>query len=422
MWSEQTGAFLTGLARDTVNGARVPAGAMCGLWVNVTGGPLFKPSASDSYAAFWVRDFSMSVDAGLFSSREIRHALRLTAATQAEQDRLMPSGSQVPFGSIADHIGFDGTPIYFPGTCNAMEQGGVWGARPSFDSPFYFIHMAWWHMMQSGDYGLLRMPIEGRSLIDRLDLAFHATPADPQSDLVFCGEEDRGANFGFMDAVFQTGHLLFASLLRAQAARELGDLMTWAEDHGRAVSYRGVVERLSGRFGAVFGSDDGLLRATTGISGQPDIWGTAYAVYLGLLAPAQELRACQALARCCLEDAVIWKGQARHVPPRADFSRQGSWERLVQPIPVGHYQNGAYWATPMGWICDAISRVAPRQAFELAEQLADYFMEEDRRAEGITGVPWECVHPREYHKEGGYMTSITCPLIAFRRLGWIAGE
>ena len=78
----------------------------------------------------------MSLECGLISTAEIEHALRLTARRQQTTDWHTSSGSLVPHGAIADHITFDGKPIFFPGSMDYDQQGQPWGITPAWTITF----------------------------------------------------------------------------------------------------------------------------------------------------------------------------------------------------------------------------------------------------------------------------------------------
>ena len=173
----------------------------------------------------------------------------------------------------------------------------------------------------------------------------------------------------------------------------------------------------------MFGHEDGLLRAATGTSGQPDVWGTAFAVAHGFLSPTVERRACAALARGCRDADLAWKGQIRQVPPQADVNPGQPWERLIQPAPEASAQNGAYSAMATGWVCDAVYRADPDLAGRLVQQLVNHFREEDFRNGESSGAPWGWAHPRgDYRNERGYLAAMTGPLISFFRNGWMSAS
>jgi hypothetical protein len=83
------------------------------------------------------------------------------------------------------------------------------------------------------------------------------------------------------------------------------------------------------------------------------------------------------------------------------------------PVEPGTYQNGAYWATPSGWLAWAVARRRPELAGRILADLLNDF-----QANGI----FECVNDG-YAKLDTYVASITNPLGAARRLaaGFQAG-
>lgn len=402
--------FLTELAREVVEAARVRPGERVGTGAaNATGGTLIRPGGGDCYPAFWIRDFALSLACGLIPAEEQRHALLLTARTQAATDRQLPSGSRIPRGAVADHILFDGTPIFFPGTYDPENQGGAWGRLPAFDNHYCFVEMAWQYVRQTGDRDVLREDVNGLPLCDRLELAFGVPPTDSGSELVACGEADRGVSFGFMDAIVQTGSLLFASLLRRQAARQLAELT--GKPH-----YARIADAIAAALPATFPTTGGLLRASTGLSAQPDVWGSAYAVYTDAVTGPVRNNIGRALANAYRAGTLAWRGNIRHLLTTDDFGPATAWERLVQPTPRNHYQNGAYWGTPTGWVCAAIASVDAAAARQLADEYLADLRQHDFRQGGSHGAPWECLHPDGNHRQNPvYMTSVTVPLAAFLR-------
>lgn len=414
--------YLRGLAAAVVEASRVPVGeSVAGHGPNETGGTLIRPGGRNCYPAFWIRDFAMSLESGLITPSEVVHALRLTAATQASQDLQVPSGSYVPRGAIADHISFGAVPIYFPGVLdNAEEQGGPRWPVPSLDDHYYFVEMAWHAVQTTGEATLLQEVIDGTPLIDRLDLAFSVPPIDESTDLVFCGEEDRGVSFGFTDIVEHTGHLLFCSILRLRAARHLADLHERLGNSTKAARYGQLVEKMLTHLPVVFALESGMLRASSGRSAQPDVWGTAFAVYCDALRDDRALAACQALAHGVVNGTIAWRGHIRHVPTDADHNAASAWESVVTNCPKNAYQNGAYWGTPVGWVCYAVAQVSDSAACELAAAFVDELRRGDFRQGDEHEAPFECIHPDGDHRQNPvYMTSVSCPLAGFVRLGWL---
>ena len=413
--------FAETLTADVLEASRVyPGQSVAGYGPNATGGTLIRPGGRDCYPSYWIRDFAMSLECGLVSPAEMEHALRLTASRQQSTDWHTPSGSLVPRGAIADHITFDGKPIFFPGSMDYDKQGQPWGYYPSLDDHFFFVDIAWQLISQGNRLDVLDAVIEGMSLLDRLDLAFAVPSVDADTQLVCCDEEKRGVSFGFTDIVVHTGYLLFCSLLRFRAAKQLAQMHQLCGAQQRVQAYEAIAQTAATSIRSTFALENGLLKASTGKSAQVDVWGSAFAVYCGLWDGEDGQRACSALAHALSQGTIAWRGNIRHVPTDGDHSAESAWEQVVGQWPKNHYQNGAYWNTPTGWVCYAVAQVDGRAARQLATEYVDQLREDDFRQGPEFGAPYECIHPQGDHRQNPvYLTSMTCPLAAFKRLGWL---
>ncbi|HSI77018.1 MAG TPA: hypothetical protein VK957_14050, partial [Lunatimonas sp.] len=329
---------------------------------NETGGTLIRPGGKDAYPSFWIRDYALSLETGMVGIEEQLHMLTLTASTQSEKTWITKGGSLVPFGAIADHIRIDtGEPIYFPGTYSFAEQGtSEWGSRPPYCDQYFFIHMAHNYVIQSGYVDVLNQKINGISLIDRLMVAFQVPPSLSQSDLIFADDRIRGVDFGFRDAITITGELSFASILKYKAAVQLSDLLQLLDRREEAGHYLQVSTSLKNAIPETFRHPSGLLLASTGKSSQPDVWGTALAVYFGVLDGEDLKKASQALVEGFVAGQLSYRGNIRHVLTIHDFDATTAWE--VSMAPKNRYQNGAYWGTPTGWVCYAMYQTDPERA------------------------------------------------------------
>lgn len=414
-------AWLEAQTRAVFEESRVPAGAtVAGVGPNTTGYTVIRPGGRNAYPAFWIRDYAMSLDVAMVTPEEQRHMLFLTALHQVDEETRLPSGSVLPPGSVPDHVAFGDVPIYFPGVLEDYEQQGgpQWGLYPCLDDQFFFVHMAWVYARTVKASEFLRESVRGKPLLQRLEEACAMPPSRADSGLVFAEENARGVNFGFFDTVVHTGDLLFCSLLKFRALRELADLCNLLGDKEEARAHLEAAARLSEAITATFVTDSGWLRASTGTSAQPDVWGTAFAVYIGALPPQIEQTACETLARALREGTIAWQGGIRHVPVNADFSATTAWEKAY--ADKNRYQNGAYWHTPTGWVCYAAAKADFAAAQALAEAYLAHLREDDFRNGPEHGAPWECLHPEENHRQNPvYLTSVSCPLAAFRRM---AGE
>ena len=191
--------------------------------------------------------------------------------------------------------------------------------------------------------------------------------------------------------------------------------------HQKAEQYRLLAGKISEGIQSTFNHESGLLRASTGKSGQPDVWGSAFAVYSGVLSGRNAHGVCRALSRALSEGTIAWKGNIRHVPTNQDFSEFTAWEQTVgQGYSKNRYQNGAYWNTPTGWVCYAVAQVNAEAARELALQYIEELRDGDFRRGDAYGSPYECIHPDgDYRQNPVYLTSVACPLGSFQRLGWM---
>jgi hypothetical protein len=413
--------FLEELTSAVVEEARVYSGVFLeGRGANTTGGTLVRPGGRDCYPAFWIRDFAMSLESGLIGLDEQKHALLLTAGTQNSRDQFTKKASFIPKGAIADHILLDGRPVFFPGTYDPMEQGGAFGYLPPLDDHFFFINMAWHYVSSSNNTDILCEPVQGIKMIDRLEMAYSVPPSD-ENCLVVCGDEDRGVNFGFYDTVVHTGRLLFCSLLKYNAALQMAFLSGCSGNTQAKEIYARDAECIKKSTG-VFAADNGLLRASTAKSSQPDVWGSAFAVYSDAVDEQTKMRICGSLAKAYAEGTLSFRGSIRHVLTSDDFSNESVWQQVLiaqsgEDFRKNRYQNGAYWATPVGWVCYAIAQADPKRALELATEYVTDLKQGDFRKGPDFGSPWECIHPEgNYRQNPVYMTSVTCPLAAFRRM------
>ncbi|MBX7257052.1 MAG: hypothetical protein K1Y02_11885 [Candidatus Hydrogenedentes bacterium] len=410
--------FLTDMTSAVVQESRVPANASVGaIGPNITGNTLIRPGGRHDYPAFWIRDYAMSIESGAITVEEQKHMLYLTAKHQSDSDQTLKSGSLVPKGSIADHITFGDKPIYYPGTLDDFEgQGGErWGKLPALDDAFFFIHMAANYLAVVKDPSFLNDDVNGKPLKQRLEEAYRMPPSREDNGLVTVTEATRGVTFGFVDSIYHTGDLLFCSLLKYRAAGELSLIFGELGDKAKEEIYGQERQKLRDAITATFALPSGFYKASTGLSAQPDVWGTAFGVFVSAFPDPQSKSACTALAQAYANGSIAYRGNIRHVPTTDDFSTETAWEKGGGP--KNRYQNGAYWGTPTGWVCYAISKVDVPASKKLASEYVAELREGDFRKGPDFGSPWECFHPDgNFRQNPIYMTSVTCPIFAFHRI------
>jgi hypothetical protein len=415
--------FLGQLTRDVLESSKIyPLQTVTpDMGPNHTGGILVRPGGRDCYPAFWIRDYAMALDCGFIKSEEQIHMLRLTASSQCDQSWITRGGSLIPLGAIPDHIRIDDNkPVYFPGTYSYIDQGiRSFGMVPPYDDQYYFIHMAYYYVKSTGDYGFLLNEINGIRLIDRLEIAFKLPPTHEENQIVFTTDNFRGVDFGFRDAIEITGDLCFTSLLKFKASIELAEIFKKLHKEARSESYRSVAECIKLALPGIFLDQRGMLRASTGRSSQPDVWSTALAVYWHVLEGENSTRACRTLAKAYHDGFLALKGNIRHILTSDDYNDSTAWESSL--APKNTYQNGAYWGTPTGWVVYAIANVELKLAQKLAGEYMDDLRVNDYRKGKDYGAPYECFHTGGYKQNAVYLATVACPFIVFRSMRDDAG-
>lgn len=411
--------FLEELTRVVMDSSRILPGQVVasGFGVNRTGGTLIRPGGRSSYPSFWIRDYAMSLPSGFVTLEEQRHMLLLTASTQSNRSWKTAKGAMVPMGSIADHIRpDDGVPIYFPGTYDPAQQGDpAFGTLPPFCDQFFFVDMAYWYLKSGGSAKILDTMIQGRSVLDRLELAFSLPPTRADSALVHATEADRGVDFGFRDVIAMTGDLLYPSLLKYHAALEMAELWRLKGRTEKVKFYSDIASVLKKEIPTTFADGSGMLRASTGKSRQRDVWGTTLAVYFGVLEGDEAKAAGRYLLKEWKPETQFFRhGGVRHVVPSDDFDSTTSWESSL--AKKGDYQNGGYWGTPVGWVAVTVALVDLPSANGLIDAFVVDLQDQDFRKGPAYGAPWECYNKNE-PQNPVYLTTVACPYIALKGLG-----
>jgi hypothetical protein len=410
-------AFLKELAAATVESARVrPGGSRSGRGPNTTGITLITPGGS--YPALWTRDFAMSLDGGLIGPAEVRPQLRLIARCQnGAKERRLSSGAMIPPFAIVDHVNLEGGAVFYPGTYSSGEDQGAtpWGPLPPIDDHFYFVHIAYALWRATGNAQFLAEPIDGLSLLDRLERAFGSPASDPQTGAAVTTKERRAVGFGFQDSVSLLGALSFATLLRLRAARQLAELCkAGGRKKAAAAGYTQAARKIADHLVAVFGDPakrDGWLLAATEVGRQPDVWATLFALHLGVLpaAAAERARKTVAAAVRAPGNTIEYQGAVRHVPSDRYFRPDRCWE--AGGGAVNTYQSGAFWHTPTGWLIEALQATDPVLARQVCDRFLSHLRAGDFRKGGEGKAPWECFGVGMAGAQNPvYMTSVTLPL------------
>jgi len=401
--------FLEEMTRDVVEASRVrPGQSVGGSPKNTQGHTLIRPGGRGAYPAMWVRDFSMSLDAGYITVDEAAQHLALIRKSQnGWRQKKLKSGAIIPAYAIPDHINFDGGAVFYPGTYSAGDdQGGEpYGVLPPADDHYEYIHIAH-HIAIAGRH----KEIDYKSLLR----AFDCVETDAATGgMVSTTAEKRAVGFGFCDAIFLTGSLLFPSLLRWRAAREMMRMLP-----EEAERYNRIAEDIASHLQPVFGDPkgSGWLLAATGVGRQPDVWGTLFALYLQVLSPKDATNARNCVIAAMKDNTITLDAAVRHVPTTHDASPTSAWEKTAN-VPHNTYQNGAYWHTATGWLLNALYRHDPVMARKQLATFVAHLREQDFRKGEAFGAPWEC-----FYRDGAarqnpmYMASVALPLSVVQKI------
>jgi hypothetical protein len=335
----------------------------------------FPPQVGIGYEAFWLRDYVYTLEGSInsYSDRELLDASR-TFIRSMRAD-----------GAGVDCVKFDGQPIYKPGF-------GTLGANPVADGSQFTVAVLWHTYQKTRDIRFLKKNI------DALVRTMHSVPRNPETKLVHIKDEgwDR-CPYGFTDTVRMQGDVLFCSLLYVEAGRRLSDLLVAAGRKNEAAEWKSEADIVAENIREVFWDEHvGLLRAATIRCKEHHIWGSAFAVYLGVADKAQSM----AIARYFKNNysQIVQNGQIRHLPGGV------YWELCVAGKDT--YQNGAYWATPTGWFVYTLdlvdSGLADRTVIDMVS---------DFKKGGV--CEWIL---REKRKLPKYLASASLPLAGIRAM------
>lgn len=334
----------------------------------------FPPQVASGYEAFWLRDYAYMLEGSVeaFSDKELTDACLLFVNAQRAD------------GACVDCVKFDGTPIYQPGY-------GSMGENPVADGSQFTVAVAWHTYQRTKDHEL------AKRIADQLIKAMNAVPRNPSNGLVHIkpGGWDR-CSYGFTDSVRKQGDELFCSLLYVEASHQLADLLDAAERPNDARKCRNEAGRLVESIRTVFWDGKiGLFRAATVQCKEPDIWGSAFAVYLGVASKEQAVAVAQYFKQHHTE--IVYRGQIRHLPGGV------YWEVAC---PKDTYQNGGFWFTPTGWFVYTLDLVDPpladRTVLEMVRALQENGFQEWVVGEK-RGVP-------------NYLASVALPIAGIQKM------
>jgi len=333
---------LQDLARQCLAAARVEAS---------DGTAIYQPDGSGHYSGMYMRDFCYAVEGAgrLIPTEEIAAAIDYLFSRQRE-DGLMPN-----------RVDPDGTAIY------VVNEHHERLARPPTDNAQFAVKLVKAYLDLTGDRDFLLQ--RRNALMDALE-----TLPLSENGLVFVDPSDPHSAYGFTDTVGKTGEVLFSSLLYWEARLLLATMAQRAEDHDTAHTCFEAAEHTGRVLHEFLDERTGMFRAANGDCDQVDLWASAFVLDVPAATESQTKRIAQFLLDNY--DDCILRGCLRHLPqPR-------TWQRMLVEVAPGTYQNGAYWATPAGWVAMVLDRLAPEAARAFVDEVIDE-LEEGQAPEWI---------------------------------------
>jgi hypothetical protein len=420
-WREQ--------AQRMVDSARMRAGETKGAFKNTTAYDVHVPGGNMGYPAFWTRDAVMMLGGDFIPADEIKGWIRLLWSTLRDQDWPVRPGVVIPAYAVPDHVNFDGKGSFYPGSYDSSDkQGGPpFGKYPPLDDNFYLLTAVYEYWKLTGGAELLRpraRTFSGEA--DPLELCekvYRQPLSDPATGLVMAADTqaESAKDWGFCDAESKSGKLLFPSVLKMNAARQMAEVCAAFKQKDQAAAYRRDAQRIAKAITTTFlhPSADGSeawLHSSTGVGNQPDVWGSAFAAHSGALDTANAKCVGRALARAYRERTAVRSGLIRQILT-TDTTNKGGWE--VSISEVGTYQNGGYWGTPVGWYIAAVHLADPAAAADLAKEYI-LFLREHQRPDG-TAEAWEWFNPDTGGKSNPlYVATVALPYLSLKQAGLLS--
>ncbi len=358
--------WLTEQTRQLIDGCRIKAD---------DGTVIYCPDGKGHYGALWTRDFAYMVENcyDMIPSEHVEACIRYLFAGQRDD------------GCVPDRRQPNGLSVYFAGPVERPV------GEPPLDNSQFMVFLVCGCAELTRNFNLFA------EFAPKLDKAMDYIPRSVEG-LVFNDPKKPHSPYGFTDTVGKTGHLFFESLLYWRACKRLAELHQRVGEGGKAEEYKHRAELIERNIDLLWDEEVGMFFAASIDCRQIDIWGNAYAIYIGFPLGEKRERVLQFLVQDY--DRYVWHGQVRHLL-KGEY-----WQRLLVPIQPDRYQNGAYWATASGWVIWALSQWKPELAKKMFCDLVDDF-----KAGGVC----ECV-AEGYRQLESYVASATNPLGALRRL------
>lgn len=367
------GQWISNETKRLLEGCRVEGKG--GVWIHT-------PDGVGHYRALWTRDFAYMVE----------YAGDLLDAQETKAEILYLLEGQRADGCIPDRVNAEGVSIYSPGG----EKKPM--ADHALDNGPFLAQLVGAYVEQTGDLAFFKKvePAvrKGLNHIRR-----------GANGLVYNSPEQPECVYGFTDIVTKTGHLLFCSLLYYDACMRMERLCERA-NWGEPAEYKRRAGLIKKNIDALWNDKAGMFWAADIDCKQVDIWGSAYAVEVGLATKEQADR----ISGYFIENYsdIVQRGQVRHL------AKGEHWDRTFgdHGRAPGTYQNGAFWATPLAWVAPVVGR---RDAGLARQMVSDAIA--DFRKNGV----YECING-DYNKVENFVVSTVSLYHLVKQGKWVAQD
>ncbi|MFY0626759.1 MAG: hypothetical protein JXR07_10700 [Reichenbachiella sp.] len=302
------------------------------------------PDGVANYKSLWTRDSYYMVEyAGdLMTKKDIKASIYYLLSGQRED------------GCMPDRVNAAGEPVYSPGAPGSPL------ADHALDNGPFMAMMVCSYVNQHKDKALfIEVEQQLRKGLDHVRVK--------ESGLVYNDPKNPQCVYGFTDIVKKTGNLLFSSLLYYKANYEMYQLCEKYKT-GTSAIYKRRYEYVRQSIYKLWDEESGMYWAADKDCKQLDVWGSAYAVSVGITDNEQTQRISTFLVEHYNE--TVMNGQVKHL-----VNNDSGWNNLFMPCKEGTYQNGAYWATPLAWMIPVYAKTNPTLAKNMLETVITDFQE-----------------------------------------------
>lgn len=298
---------------------------------------IFTPDATHAYGAQWTRDLYYTVNGApdLMRKEEVFAAVNYTFRGQRSD------------GCMPDRVQINGNAPMAPGAFNDITGKGVWKIDHAWDN---------------GPFSALLLAATMKAWPDRS--FFCSFEPAVQRALNFVNRSEYGlvfndflrpnSTYGFTDTVAKGGNLLFTSLVLFDASEQMAGLSSYYKC-GDVKGYSDMAYKVKQHIDILHDPHSSLWLAASVTDSQPDVWGSAYLVALGL--STLERRAAAMKEMVENPQNYFRAGQVRSLPAGMYWDLCINVAGVGPGLPCGTvsgYQNGGYWATPLPYMVKAL--------------------------------------------------------------------